>query len=118
MKKILFMCALMMGVPAVFAQVAGGFDGPSATGNMITTVQEALKKADDTQVTLKGKIINSLGDEKYTFKDATGEIIVEIDDEGWRGLKITPEDTVEIRGDVDKEFFKPTKIDVDSVRLQ
>ena len=116
MKKIIMMSALLIGASSVFAQVGGGFAGPSA--GVVMTVQQALKKADDTPVILKGHIVNSLGDEKYTFKDATGEIIVEIDNEDWHGLNVTPEDMVEITGDVDKELLKPTKIDVDSIRIQ
>ena len=116
MKKIVMMSALLIGASSVFAQVAGGFAGPSA--GVIMTVQQALKKADDTPVILKGHIVNSLGDEKYTFKDATGEVIVEIDNEDWHGLKVTPEDTVEIAGDVDKEMFKQTKIDVNSISIK
>jgi uncharacterized protein (TIGR00156 family) len=34
----------------------------------------------------------------YLFKDATGEITLDIDDYRWNGLNVTPNDTVEIRG--------------------
>lgn len=116
MKKIILMTALLMASSTVLAQVAGGFEGPRV--GAVITVQQALKKADDTHVILQGHIVNSLGDEKYTFKDATGEVIVEIDNEDWHGLKVTPEDMVEIAGDVDKEMFKQTKIDVDSISIK
>ena len=101
------------------AQVNGGFEGPSASLNEnVSTVQEALKLNDDAKVTLKGKIINSLGDEKYTFQDETGEVVIEIDDEDWNGIKVTSENTVEISGEVDKDVNEPVKIDVDTFRVQ
>lgn len=102
--------ALATGLPAQ----AGGFDGP---GVEPTTVAEALKMGDDTPVVLIGRIERSLGDENYLFKDASGTTTIEIDDEDWRGLKVTPSDTVEIKGEVDKDLFR-TKIDVEAIMLK
>ena len=78
---------------------------------------EALKLNDDTPVVLVGQIEKSLGDEKYLFKDASGSVTVEIDNEDWRGVTVTPKDTIVIQGEIDKDFFK-TEIDVDSVALK
>ena len=92
----------------------GGFQGP---GLQPSSVSEALKLNDDTPVVLVGQIEKSLGGEKYLFKDATGSVTVEIDNEDWRGVNVTPKDTIVIQGEVDKDFFK-TEIDVDSVALK
>lgn len=92
----------------------GGFQGP---GLQPSSVAEALKLNDDTPVVLIGQIEKSLGDEKYLFKDATGSVTVEIDNEDWRGVNVTPKDTIVIQGEIDKDFFK-TEIDVDSVALK
>ena len=54
---------------------------------------------------------------KYVFKDDTGSIVVEIDDDDWGGLDVSPKDKVEIRGEVDTHMMKPTDIDVDTVQL-
>ena len=92
----------------------GGFEGPGApTGNIIT-VKQALSMSDDSMVVLAGKIVMALGDEKYLFRDATGEVMIEIDDDEWHGVKVTPNDTIEIVGEIDKEFLERTKIDVKS----
>ncbi len=118
MKKIfLTLLAICLSVSAANAQMGGGFEGPSVAKNA-TTVAEALKLGDESYVTLTGKIVNSLGDEKYTFKDETGEVIIEIDDEDWRGIKVTPENIITINGEIDKEMFEPTKIDVDSFSVK
>ena len=91
-----------------------GFQGP---GLAPSSVAEALKLNDDTPVVLVGQIEKSLGDEKYLFKDASGSVTVEIDNEDWRGVTVTPKDTIVIQGEIDKDFFK-TEIDVDSVALK
>ncbi len=95
-------------------QQAGGFQGP---GLAPSSVAEALKLNDDTPVVLIGQIEKSLGDEKYLFKDASGSVTVEIDNEDWRGVTVTPKDTIVLQGEIDKDFFK-TEIDVDSVALK
>lgn len=92
----------------------GGFQGP---GLEPSSVSEALKLNDDTPVVLVGQIEKSLGDEKYLFKDATGSVTIEIDNDDWRGVNVTPKDTIVIQGEIDKDFFK-TEIDVDSVALK
>ena len=116
MKKIFAVSALALALGmsgAVSAQmVSGGFQGPPMS------VADALKLNDDTAVVLVGQIERSLGDEKYLFKDASGTVTVEIDNEDWRGLNVTPQDTVILNGEIDKEMFKDTKIDVDSIALK
>ncbi len=101
--------ALILGLGA--AAVQAGYSGPSAAG---VTVAEAKKLSDDTPVIMTGKITQSLGGEKYLFTDATGSVTVEIDDDDWRGVDVNENDTVEIRGEVDKDFTS-FEIDVDSV---
>ena len=96
------------------AQPMGGFQGP---GLATSTVAEAQKFSDDTAVVLVGKIEKSLGNEEYQFKDATGTIVVEIDDEDWNGVNVTPQNTIEIHGEVDKDMFN-TKIDAERVILK
>lgn len=91
----------------------GGFTGPKSTGAV--TVVQAKQMRDDSKVVLRGTIVKQLGHEKYLFKDNTGEITIEIDDDDWHGLTIGPNDQVEIFGEVDKDW-NSVEIDVDSVR--
>lgn len=92
----------------------GGFTGPQAQG--ANTVAGALKAWDDTMVTLKGNIIRQVAHEKYEFKDSTGVIIVEIDDDKWYGLSVGPNDVVEIYGEVDSEIYRKNEIDVKFIK--
>lgn len=119
MKKLLI-AILLSGLSTTVAQAqfsdqknTGGFKGP---GLNVSTVKQALEMKDDTPVLLKGNIEQSLGDEKYLFKDSTGTIIVEIDKKRWKGQEITPADTVEISGEVDKELFSKAEVDVKTIK--
>lgn len=80
--------------------------------NQIVTVSQAKSLTDDSLVTLEGRIVSArFEDEEYIFEDNTGSIPVEIDNEIWQGLTVTPNDQVRIFGKVDKEIFG-SKIDV------
>ncbi len=116
MKNILTVSvlALVLGFSAnAMAQnnMGGGYTGPSAA---TVSVAEALKLGDDAPVVMVGKIEKSLGGEKYLFNDGTATVTVEIDNDDWRGLTVNENDTVEIRGEVSKDFME-FEIDADSV---
>mgnify|MGYP000760690062 FL=1 len=49
------------------------------------------------------------------FKDASGTINVDIDHKRWNGVTVTPKDTVEILGEVDKDW-NSVEIDVKQIR--
>jgi uncharacterized protein (TIGR00156 family) len=100
----------LAGSTAVYAQ-GGGFTGPGGTVN---TVAEAKNMPDDSPVTLTGKIEKSLGGDKYQFRDKSGTLVLEIDNDDWNGVTVGENDLVEIIGEVDKDFSGLT-IDVDRV---
>ncbi len=79
------------------------------------TVAQVKKLPDDARVVLKGEITKSLGDENYQFKDSTGSIIVDIDDDLWQGKPIYPNAKVVVEGEVDQHRIKETDIDVKRV---
>ena len=127
----LLLLALALSVPALAAQPDGpapapaapGYQGPSASyggfqgptgGTENNTVAKALKAWDESPVVLTGNIVERLAgsDDKYMFRDATGQVIVDIDHELFWGKTVTPANTVRIAGEVDKEMFEATKIDV------
>ena len=123
MKRLITVLVLLL-VCAAFAcaqgftgekAAKGGFsDGTNASAS-ITPVSKALKMKDDTHATLKGNIVKQVGHEKYLFKDSTGEIVVEIDDDDWGGVTVGPQDTVELIGEIDKDINK-IEFDVDIVK--
>ncbi len=123
MNKILSVSAIVISLALSSSAMAGfkdqtqnrgGFQGP---GIAVSTVAEALKLGDDAAVILEGKIEKSLGKERYVFSDATGSVNVEIDDDDWHGITVTPQDTVIVKGEVEKDMFK-TEIEVDVIEIK
>jgi uncharacterized protein (TIGR00156 family) len=107
--------AALFAIFALTACASGGFDGPGATSSVVpvTTVNDM---GDDTKIILEGYLIKQISDEHYIFKDNTGEIEVEIDDEDFRGAKVTPKTKLRISGEVDKDW-ESIKIDVDYLEI-
>ncbi|HWM28786.1 MAG TPA: NirD/YgiW/YdeI family stress tolerance protein [Woeseiaceae bacterium] len=108
--------ALFGGMLAIASDVeaqVGGFAGPDNL--KLVTVAEALQLPDDADVKLQGYIVKSVGDENYEFRDDSGTIVVEIDDDDWGGLEVTPDIWVEISGEIEQER-NGAELEVDSIR--
>ncbi|MCY9844865.1 NirD/YgiW/YdeI family stress tolerance protein [Vibrio caribbeanicus] len=123
MKKTLILATLTLTASSLaFAsgfkgpQNSGGFQGPSQGVSTVKEVRDSGMFSDDNPVTLVGHIKGSLGGEKYTFADETGEIVVEIDHDKWSGQNVTPETKVQLSGEIDKDLTD-TRVDVDMVKL-
>lgn len=128
-KKTFALAAIvaLMSAPAFAANTQGGFSGPGAPASQqqaggfsgpnssVTTVDAAKRLQDDAPVTLRGNIIQQNSDDDYTFKDSTGTISVDIDRKHWNGVNVTPNDVVEIIGEVDKDK-KGVEIDVKQLK--
>jgi len=92
------------------------FVGPGATSIQTITAKEALELADDSKVALQGTLVKQTAEEHYLFKDQSGEVMVEIEDEDFRQVTVTPQDNVRITGEIDKEWTE-TKIEVERIEL-
>lgn len=129
MKKVAALTAVLvlMSAPVFAANTQGGFTGPGTTtttqtqaggfqgpSGSVTTVANAKGLRDDTWVTLRGNIVERISDDKYTFKDASGTVNIDIDHKRWNGQTITPQDVVEIQGEVDKDW-NSVEIDVKQI---
>ncbi len=89
----------------------GGFVEETVT---IVSVADAKNMKDDAYVVLQGTIQQNLGDENYLFKDDSGTVVIEIDDDDWNGVTVGPQDIVMIKGQVDKGWTN-VEIDVDEI---
>ncbi|OOH87741.1 hypothetical protein BMT54_09380 [Pasteurellaceae bacterium 15-036681] len=90
----------------------GGFYDES---KVVRTAQDALNAADDTPVLIEGHITKQVDKNDFIFKDANGtEIQIEVNRKAWKGQTITPNDKIEIRGEVDKDWGK-TEIEVKQI---
>jgi uncharacterized protein (TIGR00156 family) len=122
MKKIVFWCmCFLMVVLSVITVYGKGFTGKGSgtnTGQVQTvTVIQAKNLSDNSLVILTGNIVKSLGRERFTFRDSTGDITIEIDRNLWvlLDLSVNASDRVEIRGEIDIEN-RAAEIDVKYLR--
>lgn len=84
----------------------------------IMTIEQVQGLGDNTPVILEGMIIQSIGNEKYTFQDSSGAtIMVEIDNEDWNKIKPGPQDMVIITGETDKNG-NLMEIDVETIAMK
>lgn len=108
---------LLLGSVAATAQ----YVGPSGPGKYATarTVAEVFANAvDDRPVELTGTLVRRTGRETYLFRDATGEIQVEIDrDEFPAGQPVGPDTRVILHGEVDTRLLRKPGIDVERVQI-
>ena len=84
----------------------------------VTTVKQALGMKDDSNVQLKGYVVKAVGDEKYQFRDSTGSITVEVDDELWQGKPISAKTPVTIIGEVDIDYKPAKRVEIDVEQLR
>ncbi|MFP6797861.1 MAG: NirD/YgiW/YdeI family stress tolerance protein [Pseudomonas sp.] len=110
-----FTLALLLAPLFSTAAMATGYTGPGAA-TQVTTVAAALDAADDTPAVLQGQIVKRLQEELYEFKDASGTINVEIDDEHWPAQAISETAVVKISGEVDRDLTS-REIDVEYLEL-
>ncbi|WP_436899085.1 NirD/YgiW/YdeI family stress tolerance protein [Acinetobacter gyllenbergii] len=114
MKKMLMGCGLVVVTGLSSLAWAGKDDHvllQEAAKNVVT-VSQVAKLADETGVTLTGQISKNLQSDHYEFKDSSGSISVEIDDDIWRQAGLKVGDHVRLVGEVDTHRYKPTDIEV------
>ncbi|MDR0502223.1 MAG: NirD/YgiW/YdeI family stress tolerance protein [Treponema sp.] len=109
MKKSVFWSVIFItavfSVNAVYGQGFTGIGPGSGTNAQIQTVTASQVKnlREGSLVILTGNIVNSLGREKFTFRDSTGDVTIEIDRNLWvlLDLSVSANDSVEIRGEIE-----------------
>ncbi|GAA5632100.1 uncharacterized protein HI_1709 [Acinetobacter calcoaceticus] len=114
MKKIIASCGIVVLAGLSTATWAGKDDHvivQEAAKNVVT-VSQVAKLADETGITLTGQITKHLKGDHYEFKDKSGTIGVEIDDDIWRQANLKVGDQVRLIGEVDTHRYKPTDIEV------
>lgn len=95
------------GAALIFAlaltPAAARFTGPQARGQDMT-VAAAQNARTDTYIVLTGNIVSHLRENYYVFRDATGEIRLEIPPGAWSGNDVSPETRVRVLGEVDRNW--------------
>lgn len=96
---------------------SGGFSGPAAGAVSTAEINGYTWMQDDKPVVLEGQIVSSLGGEYYLFNDAKGDTMVEIDNDEWWGLQVTPQNRLRLYGTVDKDIAERISVDVDRIEI-
>lgn len=111
--KYILTIAMVLALPVM---AAARYTGPLSNQTAVS-VAEAKKLFDDTYVVLEGRIENRIRGDNYLFSDGTGTIVVEIEDDEWRGATVSENDRVRIYGEVDTSLFHETEIEVKSIDI-
>ncbi|NRD71963.1 NirD/YgiW/YdeI family stress tolerance protein [Shewanella sp. VB17] len=106
--SIILSCVLTL--PAFAA-----YNGPNAE-TLINDAKKASQAKDKSPVELTGYLVKSLGDEKYLFRDSSGEVEVEIDNVLWRDIEVNSDTKVTLKGEVDDEW-QGIEIEINSLEL-
>ncbi|MGB2078990.1 MAG: YgiW/YdeI family stress tolerance OB fold protein [Vibrio sp.] len=132
MGKYITLLGLMLASSMSYANTQGGFQGPSAqevqvqsselggfkgpSRVQLTQVSQLKSLKEDTPVLLKGHILESLGNEEYTFQDKSGSVIIEVDHDDWNGVTVLPETEVLLEGEVEMERGE-LQVEIDRIQL-
>ena len=111
------MKSVMRGLFAVvFLALAGTsfaqYVGPGEMKPDTTVAQIASKPIEGQQVLLRGNITKKYGKKHYEFTDDTGKMRMKADDKLFYNQKVTENSTVEIFGEVEKDFLQSPQINV------
>lgn len=102
------------GAPPTVAAATGA--GAASTAPAMTAAQ-AMQAKEDTEVTLEGTVVRKLGADTYEFRDASGTVVVEIDDDKWPNKKPVMNARVRLHGEVDRKLIRRT-VEVEVERLE
>ena len=120
------MKTLLLLVISIFlfgcANTQRGFTGPgspsgsgrAARAYQSATVTELASLPHNSKVILTGNIVSASGRGYYTFRDNTGEVIIEIERRHWGRLSIGPNDRIEIHAELERK--RDGRIEVESKR--
>lgn len=79
----------------------------------LIALSHVLKNGNDDQmVTMVGNVVRQVGREKFLFRDASGEIRIEVDNEVMPPQPFDDKTKVKITGDAEKDFLRSVEIDV------
>jgi uncharacterized protein (TIGR00156 family) len=106
---------LALFATAALAQYTGpGKTEPQALPVLRTVAEVLAKPVDDQEVRIEGALVRKTGRDTYQFRDATGEIQVEIDGDDFpAGQPVGPETRVTVLGEVETRVMRAPEIDVD-----
>ncbi len=92
---------LLMALVLLSAPTLAQFTGPSVSGQASTVAQISQSRI-GSYATLSGAIVAHQRGDYFTFRDASGEIRVEIESTVWKGRAVSPETKVRILAEIEQ----------------
>ncbi|MBO7508788.1 MAG: NirD/YgiW/YdeI family stress tolerance protein [Alphaproteobacteria bacterium] len=114
MKKISVFA--VVGVITSGAAMAGSNNMANNNVTEVMTVEQVRGLADNSPVIIRGYLLRQNGENSYVFQDTTGTINLEIDDEDWGGMTVSPNDFIEVWGEVDRNGMTMVEVDVSAMK--
>lgn len=115
MKRVLAFTLALFLLPASGISMAQ-FTGPTTKGPT-STVAAARNARVNTYVTVTGNIVSHVREDYFTFRDATGQIRVEIEPSVWRNRQVGPDATVRLFAEVDRNSAGTVYLWVQSLEI-
>lgn len=103
----------LIALMSVSSFAMAAYTGPKE--QVIVSVEQLKDQRDDSWVTLEGKLVKHIGGETFLFRDTSGEVEVDVDEEVWHGVEVGPNDLIRIRGEVDHSW---NKVDIEVEHLE
>ncbi|ROP62017.1 uncharacterized protein (TIGR00156 family) [Enterobacter sp. BIGb0383] len=121
MKKLLLIVCCLLAAQGAWAQKEGGLnesvapppphkieDGYRGTEDArIMTVAFAKTLHDGATISLRGNLIEHIGDDRYVFRDKSGSIGMIIPTAVFDGREVKPDQMLSINGSLDKKMTPP-----------
>ena len=97
---------------------ASGFEGPGVAAT-VTRAADVLGAQDDAPCVLEGHIVEKLPRRKnrYLFEDHSGKVIVEIENDVFGHLTVTPRDKVRLHGHIDWNRKRTNEVQVEALAI-
>lgn len=122
MRVLAVLLALTLGFAGGFfpdvRASAAGFEGPGVAST-VTRAADVLGAQDDAPCVLEGHILEKLPRRKnrYLFEDHSGRVVVEIKNEVFGHLTVTPRDKIRLLGHVDWNRKRPNEVEADALAI-
>ena len=111
------LAAVILAATLSQAGAQTGAASPPAAAS-VTTAAQAAQAQDDTQVILEGMLVRQIRGDRYEFRDASGTITVEIEDEDWPNRQPVLEKRLRLHGEVErKRIRRIVEVEVNRVEL-
>ncbi|WP_297827977.1 NirD/YgiW/YdeI family stress tolerance protein [uncultured Desulfovibrio sp.] len=115
--RVLLLFLICVVLTAQMARAAG-FEGPGVSP-AVTRAADVLNAQDDAPCVLEGHILERIPFRKnrYLFGDESGRVVVEIENDSFGHLTVTPRDRVRLMGHVDWSSKRPNEVEVDALAI-